>query len=146
MTETELGGHTYRIGKLDAFKQFHVSRKIAPMLPRLVPALMQISKDGAAGDGFSKLADSLAPFADALASMEDETAEYVIGTCLSAVHRKQGSSWASVWSSQAKATMFDDMDLSTLVPLVVHVIRENLGSFIQGLLTGQMTPGQAEAA
>ncbi|MDE2403048.1 MAG: hypothetical protein KGL90_15435 [Burkholderiales bacterium] len=144
--ETELNGQTYRIGKLDAFKQFHVSRKVAPLIPKLVPAFVALSSGKDAFGDMSKLAEVLAPFADAMADMPDEAAEYVVGTCLSVVQRRQGQSWAPVWSAQGKTIMFDDIDLSTTLPLVVQVIRENLGSFISGLLTGQTQPQQITAA
>jgi hypothetical protein len=65
---------------------------------------------------------------------------------LGIVQRKQGSAWAPVWSSQGACLMFDDVDLATILPLVVRVITDNLGPFISGLLTGQMQPNQSQAA
>lgn len=146
MIEFELEGHTYRIGKLDAFKQFHVSRRIAPVIPRLVPAFMKMTAAGGAAQDMGAISEALAPFADALAEMPDASAEYVIATCLSVVQRRQNSSWSPVWSVTGNTIMFDDMDLSTMLPLVVRVIKDNLGSFISGLLTGQTPPEQAPAA
>ena len=137
MTEIELHGQSYRIGKLDAFKQFHVSRKIAPMVPTLIPIFVEISSNADIFGDIDRLSTALLPFADAVAGMKDEDAEYVISTCLSSVQRKSGTAWAKVWNDQANACMFDDLDLSTMLPLVVHSIKENLGSFISGLLTAQ---------
>lgn len=137
MTEIELNGQSYRIGKLDAFKQFHVSRKIAPMVPALIPVFIEISANSEVMGDMDRLASALMPFAEAVAGMKDDDAEYVISTCLSSVQRKTGAAWAKVWNEQANACMFDDLDLSTMLPLVVHSIKENLGSFISGLLTAQ---------
>ena len=137
MTEIELNGQSYRVGKLDAFKQFHVSRKIAPMVPTLIPIFVEVSANTDILGDIDRLAVALLPFAEAVAGMKNEDAEYVISTCLSSVQRKQGTSWAKVWNEQANACMFDDLDLSTMLPLVVQSIKENLGSFISGLLTAQ---------
>lgn len=138
MIELELQGKTYRVNKLDAFKQLHVSRKIAPMIPTLIPVFMEIAAGG--NDLFSdtdKLAESLQPFAEAIADMDDAKAEYVIGTCLSVVQRKNGTGWTNVWNLQANCSMFDDMDMSVMLPLVIQVVKDNLGSFMNGLLTKQ---------
>lgn len=146
-TEVELGGNDYSIGRLDAFRQLHVSRRIAPLIPSLVPAFSALSEGGAdALTDTAKFATALAPFAEAMAGMSDEAAEYVVGTCLSVVKRRQGSAWAPVWNAQGKTLMFDDIDLSTMLPLVVRVIRDNLGPFISGLLIGQATPEQSQPA
>lgn len=143
MTEIEHGGNRYRIGKLNAFEQLHVSRKVGPLIPRLVPAFMAMAKDGSAIDQIAQL---LEPFAEAFADLSDEAVEYVAGTCLSVVQRQQGTAWAAVWNKQANCLMFDDMDLSSMLPLVIRVITDNLGPFISGLLSGQMQPQTTPAA
>jgi hypothetical protein len=145
-TETKLKGQSYRLGRLNAFQQLHVSRKIGPLIPKLVPAFVALSSDKDAFADMGKLSEIAAPFAEAFAEMPDEVVEYVVGTCLGIVQRKQGSAWAPVWSSQGACLMFDDVDLTTILPLVVRVITDNLGPFISGLLTGQMQPNQSQAA
>lgn len=145
LTEAEVSGKTYRIGRLNAFQQLHVSRKIGPLVPSLVPAFVALARAGAAADKPDQLAQMAAPFLDALAEMDDASVEYLAATCLSVVQRQQGSAWAPVWSAQSNCLMFDDVDLGTLLPLVVQVITRNLGPFINGLLTGQLTPAQTSA-
>lgn len=136
--EFTIGDKNFTAGKLDAFKQLHVSRRIAPIIPTLVPIFVKIAKDGAMKD-LAGLAELLVPFADGLAGLSDETSEYVISTCLSVVKRQaQGGNWTPVWSQQAKACMFDDMDLGDLIQISIKVIQDSLGPFIRGLLTSQM--------
>jgi hypothetical protein len=135
----EVGGNEYRIDKLDPFKQLHVMRRVSPLIPQLIPLFMQVSKKGLSAS-MDELPELLQPFADALAGMKDEDAEHVIGTCMSAVKRRQGDSWSPVWNASAKMSQFKDLnDLSVLIPMVVRVITENLGPFINGLLTGEQT-------
>jgi len=49
--EIQLGGNAYSIGRLTAKQQFHVSRRIAPIIPPLIPLFMKLAKTsgGAAG-------------------------------------------------------------------------------------------------
>ncbi|UKV75143.1 hypothetical protein FOC29_27950 [Burkholderia vietnamiensis] len=174
-TEIQLNGGRYVIGKLSAMQQFHVSRRIAPIIPPMIPVLMKFyaeleqadvareqARANAAlaalaeGKGPSEAADApaadksrellsmvdaiapvLQPFANALAGLKDEDAEYVFGTCLSAVERWQGTSWAKVWNIAHKTSMFDDIGIDVMLPLVVRVVVANLGPFINGLLTSQ---------
>lgn len=140
MIEIQLNGQTYRLGRLNAFQQLHVSRKVGPLIPALIPAFLAISKEGVSMDGIGRLAPMIQPFTDAFASMADADVEYVASVCLSVVQRQQGSTWAPVWSVQGKCLMFDDLDLGSVLPLVVRVITENLGPFINGLLTAQTQP------
>ncbi|CAG9268997.1 hypothetical protein WK39_03120 [Burkholderia cepacia] len=162
-TEIELSGKRYQIGKLNAMQQFHVSRRIAPIIPPMLPVLMglysEIAKGGSAAadsgtapDGVRnalKLVETISPvlqpFADALANLKDEDAEYVFGTCLSVVERQHMNGWAKVWSAQHRTSMFDDLGIDVMLPLVVRVIVANLGNFIGGLLTGQASSPAATA-
>jgi len=97
------------------------------------------SKEGGLKADWTKSAALMQPIADGLAKMDDETAGYIVRTCLSSLKRLQGENWALVWNATANACMFDDIDLGALVPLVMRVIQFNLGPFIQGLLTSQQT-------
>lgn len=137
MIEFEQDGKSFRANKLDAFKQFHVSRKISPLIPLLVPVFVKVAKDGNLTGNLAAYAEMLTPFAEALANMSDESAEYILATCLSVVQRKQGDAWAPIWSAAGKCCMFDDMDMSALLPLAVRVIQDSLGGFIRGMLTSQ---------
>lgn len=138
MTEFTIGEHTYRAGKLDAFKQLHLSRKVAPIIPTLIPVFVKLSASQSgnplSGD-LSGMAGLLGPFAEGLAGMPDEDAEYVLSTCLAVVQRKQGTAWAPVWSERSNVCMFDDMDLGAMIQIASRVIRDSLGPFLQGLLS-----------
>lgn len=136
--EFSIGDKNFRAGKLDAFKQFHVSRKLAPIIPTLIPVFVKISKDGDITKDLSGFAEVLGPFADGLAGMSDEASEYVIATCLTVVKRQAaGGTWSPVWSNQSNVCMFDDMDLGDIIQIVIKVVQDSLGPFIQGLLTSQ---------
>jgi len=155
MSDFELGADTFRIGKLNAFQQFHLSRKVAPIIPTLIPLFLKlkqapvpaVGEDGAAANvpvplsgDLGALAEMLQPFADGIAGMPDETAEFILSTCLGVVQRKQGVSWFPVWSTAHNVCMFDDIDLGLMMKLCFRVIVDSLGPFLRGMLTGQGTP------
>lgn len=125
--EFEINGQTYQSGKMDAFKQFHVSRRLAPVFGGLASSA---SKE--AGD-FSQF---LQPIAEAVAQMPDTDCDYVLQACLSVTKRQQGNSWAPVYSPQAKAMMFQDIDLGAMLQITAKVIQDNLGGFFQGAVAG----------
>lgn len=134
--EFEVGGRRYRASKMPAMQQFHVSRKIAPLLPALIPVFVNIAKKGGVGEDFGALTTLLQPLADGLANLKDEDADFVVGTCLSTVKRENAQgSFTPIWSMAAKTLMSDDMTLADMIPIVVRVIQDQLGPFIQGFLT-----------
>lgn len=134
--EFTIGDKNFRAGKLDAFKQLHVSRRLAPIIPTLIPVYLAIKNGGMEDIGL--LAALSKPFADAIAGMSDEDSEYVIKTCLSVVRRQVSGNWTTVWNQSANACMFDDMDIGEIGKIAFFVIKDSLGPFIRDLLTGQM--------
>lgn len=144
--EFEIEGFTYRIGTLSAFQQFHLQRKIAPLIPPLIPVFMQISKEKGLSEDITRLPELVQPFADALAAMTDESAEAVLNTCLSALTRKTnvGDRFVPIWLKDRKVFIPEDLQNGyQTIPLVIRVIREVLGPFIRGVL---MSPPTAEAS
>ncbi len=153
MTELEIGGNAYRINSMSAMTQFHVMRKLGPVLPGIVPVLAQAAaalpqadgqEDGGAMttvDGVAAIAMAARPLLDGLAAMADADAEYVINHCLSAVMRRDagGKSWSAV--SRDGVTMFDDIDLMASMHLVWAVLRENYTGFFRAASTA-LAPAQ----
>lgn len=153
MTELEIGGNAYRINSMPAMTQFHVMRKLGPVLPGIVPVLAQAAaalpqadgqEDGGTMttvDGVAAIAMAARPLLDGLAAMADADAEYVINHCLSAVMRRDpgGKSWSAV--SRDGVTMFDDIDLMTSMQIVWAVLRENYTSFFRAASTA-LAPAQ----
>ncbi|MGF6837066.1 hypothetical protein QF001_000933 [Paraburkholderia youngii] len=141
--EFEVAGQRYRAEKLDAFKQLHVSRKIAPIVPKLLPMFLKFAEQGDSMKAdLAGMAEAFEPLAQALADMPDADCEYVFNACLAVVARNQGGNWASVWSGGS--LMFDDIDIGAMVQIASKVIWDSLGPFIQGLLANKAR-GQAAA-
>ena len=153
MVELEIGGNTYRINSMPAMTQFHVMRKLGPVLPGIVPVLAQAAaalpqvdgqEDGGAMttvDGVAAIAMAARPLLDGLAAMADADAEYVINHCLEAVMRRDagGKSWSA--AHRDGVTMFDDIDLMTSMQIVWAVLRENYTGFFRAASTA-LAPAQ----
>lgn len=143
MTEFIIGGNTYRAGKLSAFSQFHVSRRIAPVIPTLIPLYAEIAtSEGGFENNLDRLATLLQPFADGLANLKDEDAEYIMNECLGVVTREHNGKFVAAWSKSGKVPMFEDIDLGVMMQIAIEVIKDSLGNFIRGLLTSQRAAGQ----
>ncbi|NWK63771.1 hypothetical protein HYI12_14730 [Acinetobacter sp. SwsAc3] len=141
-----ISGKNYTIGRLNALDQLHVSRKIAPIIPSLIPIISEVAKGGLSkviesmesGDDvelenidlkeLDGLSGALSPLMDVIAGMSEGDTNLVIHKCLSVVIRD------GAVLCRGESIMFDDLDMMQILPLVVAVIRKNLGNFIQDLL------------
>ena len=136
MINFEISGVEYRADKLATLKQFHISRKIAPLLPALAPVFLRLHGQGCLTDDLSSTVEIMAPFAEGIAGMPDDTVEYIIGACLAVIQRNQQGVWSPVWDAQAKACA-EDIDMGVMMRLIVRVIQDSLGPFILGLIAGK---------
>jgi hypothetical protein len=121
--ELELDGHTYRVGKLDARAQFHIVRRLAPVLGELAPAL-QGGKGGL---------DALPPIATAVAKLSDADADYCIFGLLKVVSRKQpnGLGWGPV--ATENLLMYDDIGMTQMLKLAWEALTFNMSGFFAAL-------------
>jgi len=151
MIEFEQDGAQYRTLIIIAKTQANISRRLTPLILPLVPAFNAIVKTKATAGGtldfLEPLAEMLVPFAEALADMKDERFDYIWDASLSALQRRVGDNWMPV-VSRGNVIMFEDLkDLGKILPLIIKVLMDSLGPFIQGLLTGQQqTEATATAA
>jgi hypothetical protein len=135
--EDTFGGNAYRFGRLTAMQQFHVARRLAPVITRM--AEVKFDQLGAGEEGqrdVSGMLKLMQPLADALGQLSDADSEYVINACMAVVQRKQGEAWAFVWNKGAGRAMFDDIDLPVLLQLTVRVLMENLSGFMPARAPG----------
>lgn len=132
-----IDGAPYKTGRLNAFQQFHVTRRLAPILGTLVQALgAQAAEEVSKKDMMLLM---FTPVADALSSMSDEDTNYILNTCLRVCQRQQPGGWADVLSPQG-ALMFQDIDMACMLQLTVAVIQENLGNFFRAPLGSSEQP------
>lgn len=124
--EIDLDGNSYRIGKIDARAQFHIVRRLAPIMGELAPAL-QGGKGGI---------DALPPIATAISKLSDSDADYCIFGLLKVVSRKQknGLGWGPV--STDTLLMYDDIGMSQMLKLAWEALSFNMSGFFAALPSG----------
>jgi len=135
--ELEINNQKYRIGKLNALQQFHITRRLMPALAAVGLSYASL-KDAANGGGTGSIMEAVEKASEVLAKMSDEDSNYVIFTCLGAVTRLSGSGYAKI--SQGQALAFEDIDMMAMIRLVVEVVRLNLQGFFAGLGDGTQLP------
>ena len=120
--EFELEGRTYRANKIDARTQFHIVRRLAPVLGEIAPALQ--GKGGL---------DALPPLANAVAKLTDSDADYVIFGLLKSVVRKQdqGLGWGPV--ATGEQLMYEDITMPLMLKLAWHSFSFNMSGFFAAL-------------
>lgn len=114
--------NTYTIGKLDAMTQLHISRRLLPILVSL-----GITPADLVTGAVPKIGDLLGPVASVLSTMPEEDVDYIVFNSLRVVRRMVGDQPAVVLSDSR--FMFSDMDMPTILRLVVAVVQENFGGF-----------------
>lgn len=127
-TEFTHDGHQYRVEHLPAMSQFHVVRRLGPVLAQAL-----------ASRAFTIAA------AEALAKLPDADVEYVVGMCLSTMQRQdvKVAAWAPVQVSGRM--MFADIDtLPAMMALITHSMKAQFSDFFSAAVLPE-SGGAAQA-
>ena len=140
MIEFRVRDHLYRAKKMNAFQQFHVARRLAP----LISEMMEMG-DMLKSIGETEPTKLIVPFSSALSRIADEDCNYVLGMCLAMTQRQQGGNgqgpvWVDIWNERAKRIMFEDLDsLPAMIEIVAQILQDNLTGFFGDGLPGPAT-------
>lgn len=129
--DLQINGINYRTGRMSAMVQFHVARRLAPILFSLGQAAAKMGEAGpteAAMEG--ALFTGFTAVAEGLSKMSDADSEYVMNACLDITARESGGGWAPL--RVRAGLMFQDIDLQAMMKIAMSCIQENLGSFFPG--------------
>lgn len=128
-SELTYNNETYRIGLLNPIQQFHVSRRLAPVLSAMGVSAFELFQAGKSLEiGDLDLMTVLSAITDMIAKMPEDDVNYIFNTCLGVVHRKQvDGRFANVWVQQR--FVFEDIDMNAMVRLTVAVVQDNLSGF-----------------
>ena len=135
--EFEINGRKFKLSKLDTFKQFHIARRVGPILSELLPAFEVIKKLNdqsgiSEGEKLESIAQAAGPVMKAIAKLSDADADFVLLGLLQAVEVQQAAgNWARV--SSGTMMMIQDFDLSMLMQLAGKAFMYNLAAFFPAL-------------
>jgi hypothetical protein len=136
--EVEIGGLKFKLGKLNAYQQFHVVRRVGPLLSDLFPALSKVKdlKDldkMSDEEKFKAFSDLLSPVAQGFSKLSDVDADYCLNTLLSSVevNQAQFGTWARVATKDQ--IMIQDIELPVLLQVAGRALMFNLKGFFDTL-------------
>lgn len=141
-----VNGITYQASKLDAIKQFHILRRLAPVISGLAPlaSLSSGSQPGGATIEQVKAQISNDPatteraisgLCNALSSLKDDDANTVLFGLLGCITRQEqhGLGWAPITNGQL--LMYQDIDLLAMMQLAWGAVKVNFSNFLNGIIS-----------
>ena len=139
----------FKFNKLDAIKQFHIIRRLAPVVGELMAVVTNASnlmKNGKKAEDatlddidFDVVAKNIGPLMEALAKLPDADVDYCLYGLLSAAERKiTGGGWAKVTTPDGKHLMFEDikLDMVFMMSICAGSFMANIAGFINALPSG----------
>lgn len=129
------GGQDFKLSKINALKQYHLIRRIGPVLSELLPALKESAKlkEGdidslPEGEKLELAAKFVTPIVGGLSKLNDADAEFVLMQLLCAVEMRQSTgNWAKV--SNGQMIMLQELELPALMNLAGRAFMFNLTGF-----------------
>ena len=120
--EFQVNDVAYRSGKMNAMTQFHVSRRMAPLLSSLTDLVQ---------GGQMDVPSVLASLMGEISKLSDADCEYVLYSCMAVTTRDQGGGrgFASILAGDGKTPMFPDIDMIAMLTIAAHVLQDNLAGF-----------------
>lgn len=132
----QIGGRNFKLLKIPAFQQFHIVRRLGPVLGKLGPVMAHFaktSKEESSGDkNIEAMAAFLKPVMDGLSELSDDEANKVLFGLLSAVEMQQSAgNWARL--STDSVLLFSDLELPVMLNCAGRSFMFNMSGFFQGL-------------
>lgn len=141
MENLEINGQSYRTGKLNAFKQGHIAKRMLPIMAAMGDVAVSLFKGGGTEAQLEtalsdkSLASVFEPLSHALARLSDEDQDAIFKLCLAVTARKTAGGFSPVVTPNGDL-LFEDMDLQVVLKLVSIVVKENLSNFFRGSASG----------
>lgn len=133
---------TFSTGVMSAKKQFHVLRRLLPLMDGMKDildssALKKLFREGAERVRISEI--ELAPLTEKLASLPDADFDYIMDACLDVTEMQQADGgFAPV---RKNGVVLFPLELAVVMAIVWHVLKENYASFFSDLSSA--FPGMA---
>lgn len=134
----EIGSNKFKLNKIDAFKQFHIVRRVSPILADLLPAMKNFQKattgkELSEEEKLDQFAEVAAPLMKGLSKLSDADSELVLYGLLQSVEWQQsGGNWMRV-SNGSMLMVQDTFELPVLLQLAGRAFMFNLAGFFAGL-------------
>lgn len=139
-----VGEHSYRCSRINAVDQFHMMRRLAPIMSSVTNLSPSEVMSGDAGR--EELLDTISSedFLKAIAGIENKDYDFIFSKCLGSVSRQVVEGSYSPILSQNGGFMYEDLkyDLHALGLIIFNVLKFNFSDFFKGLLQNSQKPAQ----
>ena len=125
-----IGSLEFKLNKIDVFKQFHIARRLSPIMSEIfavAPKIKGLRKDMPEGEKLDAIAQLAKPIMDGFSKLSDQDANFVLMNLCSAVEIKQANNWARI--SNGETLMFNTLDLPTLLQIAGRSFMYNISGF-----------------
>lgn len=131
-TDFEVGGRKFKLRKMDTFKQFHVVRRLGPILGDIIPMAKELKgmkETSSEEEKFDVIAKLAKPIMDGLSSLSDDDANKVLLALLSCAEMQQlpAGNWAQI--AKGEVLLIQDLDLPAVMQIAGRAFAFNLASF-----------------
>ena len=145
MNEVTIGPAVYSIGRLSAFDQFHIGRRLSPLIGGFLQVIGKLDVESFKGKSNDEVVASLVegndfdfdaflPLLDVFASLSDEDSEYIINKCLNVTGRKNtGGATGFAPVRKAGQVMFE-LTLPEMLIITFSTIKENMQDYFSASL------------
>lgn len=125
MADFTIKGRSYRSGKIDLIKQFHIQRRLGVIYPAFAAAKAVMAVDKIVAAGY---------ITNAMVRLSDADWDFVIDECLAVVKVEQAATlWVDLKTRGAPTLQFADITLEDLNLIVFNVLFEHFAPFIDAL-------------
>jgi len=147
MKEIDIDDMKFQLWPLPAKDQFHVFRRVAPLLAGLGEGFSAVASESGedAEMNDSNMVKLMTPLFDVLSKMEDSACDYIIDKCLNRVRIFNGMQWVPL-TVGGRIQFEDKIDMTVMMRLTVEMLTHN--GAISFLLDGPASslPNGAAAA
>lgn len=139
MNEREfvIGDVRYQLRKIDAFQQFHIVRRLGPILGDIIKVAQKIKakggkskeKDKTEEEKFQEIAQLVTPIMDGLSKLSDKNSNIVLMGLLSAaeIHQANTNNWARI--VVGKSLMIQTLTMPEMLQIAGRALFYNLADF-----------------
>lgn len=148
MSDVEIGGQLYRCGVLPTRTQFHVVKRLIPVLQGLAPLFQQTvnqrlvtDEDGVTRADFSGISaiDAVAALSNTIGMMSDADSDFILDSALACVRWEQNGRWIPLFGAGGTLTNGAADDLAIQLRLLWEVLSTSLANFSFATLLPQQT-------
>jgi hypothetical protein len=140
MSDIQIGESMFRCGRMPTRTQWHVVRRLIPVMQGLMPVLLRSSNpqrdlvgdgDGAMTPDLSgvNLFEALGALTDTIGMLSDNDADYILDAALACVMWRQGRQWMPIRVPGGAFTNGQADEFDVQMRLLWEVLRESLANF-----------------